>query len=171
MPLTPPKHPGGRPPIYSSAADLKIAVDKYFTETKTPVYDKTGEIVDYKEGPYTLSGLGRAIGASRITLLRYEAKDEDMNAVIADARARVEEYAEGRLYDRDGSNGAKFALENNHEGWKAASQTAPSALLTADDALRLIGGIVGLLNQVQHATIKDVTPSAIAIDSGCAPSE
>ena len=29
----------------------------------------------------------------------------------------MEEYAEQRLYDRDGSNGAQFSLRNNFSGW------------------------------------------------------
>ena len=32
---------------------------------------------------------------------------------ITRAKARVEQYAEERLFDRDGSNGAQFSLRNN----------------------------------------------------------
>ena len=34
----------------------------------------------------------------------------------------VEQYAEMRLFDRDGANGAKFSLANNFKGW-AEKQT------------------------------------------------
>ncbi len=34
------------------------------------------------------------------------------------AKARVEMYAEERLFDKDGANGAKFSLANNFSGWK-----------------------------------------------------
>jgi predicted ATPase len=37
---------------------------------------------------------------------------------ITRAKATVEQYAEERLYDKDGANGAKFSLANNFEGWK-----------------------------------------------------
>ncbi len=33
-------------------------------------------------------------------------------------KSRCEEYAERRLYDRDGVNGAKFSLANNFKGWR-----------------------------------------------------
>ena len=38
---------------------------------------------------------------------------------ITRAKARVEQYAEERLFDRDGSNGAQFSLRNNFKGWDA----------------------------------------------------
>jgi hypothetical protein len=34
----------------------------------------------------------------------------------------VEQYAEERLFDKDGANGAKFSLANNFEGWKEKQQ-------------------------------------------------
>jgi hypothetical protein len=37
---------------------------------------------------------------------------------ITRAKARVEEYTEQRLFDRDGVNGAKFSLINNFKGWR-----------------------------------------------------
>ena len=33
------------------------------------------------------------------------------------AKTKIEEYAERRLFDRDGCNGAKFSLANNFRGW------------------------------------------------------
>ena len=38
------------------------------------------------------------------------------------AKAVVEQYAEERLFDKDGANGAKFSLANNFEGWKEKQQ-------------------------------------------------
>ena len=37
---------------------------------------------------------------------------------ITRAKSRVEEYAEMRLFDKDGANGAKFSLANNFKQWK-----------------------------------------------------
>ena len=34
----------------------------------------------------------------------------------------VECYAEERLFDKDGANGAKFSLANNFEGWREKQQ-------------------------------------------------
>jgi hypothetical protein len=42
----------------------------------------------------------------------------DMSANSRRAKAYVERYAEERLFDKDGANGAKFSLANNFEGWK-----------------------------------------------------
>lgn len=36
---------------------------------------------------------------------------------ITRAKTQIEEYAESRLFDRDGSNGAQFSLRNNFKGW------------------------------------------------------
>jgi len=135
---------------YRTIEDLQIAIDEYFEDTKTPYFDKNGSVAGYNPGPYTMAGLACALGVNRITLLRYEGHNEDYCNALTHARARVEAYAEGRLYDRDGSNGAKFALSNNHEGWSEAKQGAPSSALTGDDALKLIGGIVKLLETMQQ---------------------
>ena len=35
----------------------------------------------------------------------------------------VEAYAEERLFDKDGSNGARFSLINNFRGWTEKPQT------------------------------------------------
>ena len=37
---------------------------------------------------------------------------------ITRARARVEQFAEECLFDKNTANGAKFSLANNFEGWK-----------------------------------------------------
>ena len=41
---------------------------------------------------------------------------------ITRAKTRIEQYAEERLFDKDGANGAKFSLANNFEGWKEKQQ-------------------------------------------------
>ena len=42
--------------------------------------------------------------------------DPEYGAIIDDAKLRIQEYAEKRLYDRDGSSGARFVLEAGF-GW------------------------------------------------------
>ncbi len=49
-------------------------------------------------------------------MLNYQAKPEFVDTVTR-AKSRVE-YAETRLFDKDGANGAKFSLANNFEGWR-----------------------------------------------------
>ena len=70
----------------------------------------------------TITGLALALGFnSRQTLLNYQGKEEFMDT-IKRAKAIVERYAEERLYDKDGANGAKFSLANNFEGWREKQQ-------------------------------------------------
>ena len=86
----------GRPPIYKTAAALKEAVDKYF---------------ETEEGPPTISGLSYYLGyESRLTFTRQLDRGPDFAEVVQYARLRCEEYAERRLYDRDGFRGAAFIL-------------------------------------------------------------
>jgi hypothetical protein len=79
-----------------------------------------------QQRPYTTSGLARAVGVARNTLLNYENPEHYTNEVpdevrqelmstISDAKRRVEEYAESQLFEGN-ANGAKFNLTNNH-GW------------------------------------------------------
>lgn len=121
----------GRPPMYNTAEEMQEKIDAYFEDCKgrilyddegMPFRDKYGMpiIVDVK--PLTITGLALALGfASRQALLNYQAKEE-FHDTITRAKARVEQYAEERLYDKDGANGAKFSLANNFEGWREKQQ-------------------------------------------------
>ncbi len=76
---------------------------------------------------------------SRQALLNYQTRDKCFNDTITRAKSRVEEYAESRLYDKDGANGAKFSLANNFKGWKEkpdgaeVSQTTSIKIRLTDD--------------------------------------
>jgi predicted ATPase len=58
---------------------------------------------------------------SRQALLNYQGKEEFHDTIVR-AKARVERYAEERLYDNNGANGAKFSLANNFKGWSEKQQ-------------------------------------------------
>lgn len=117
----------GRPPDYTSAEEMQEKIDAYFDECKgemlydedgEPKTDKYGNIIVVGSKPFTITGLALALGFnSRQTLLNYQGKPEFMDTIMR-AKARVECYAEERLFDKDGANGAKFSLANNFEGWK-----------------------------------------------------
>lgn len=117
----------GRPPMYKNKEEMQEKIDSYFKECEgTVLRDANNEILMDKFGrpiiidakPPTITGLALALGfASRQALLNYQEKDE-FNDTITRAKSRVEQYAEERLFDRDGANGAKFSLANNFEGWK-----------------------------------------------------
>lgn len=117
----------GRPPFYQTKEEMQEKIDAYFEACKgryledadgQPIRDKYGYPVIIDARPLTITGLALALGFnSRQALLNYQAKDE-FNDTIMRAKAKVECYAEERLFDKDGANGAKFSLANNFDGWK-----------------------------------------------------
>jgi hypothetical protein len=121
----------GAPPFYETPEEMQIAIDKYFEDCAgkilvdrngDPVLDKYGQPIMYDVKPLTITGLALALGFnSRQALLNYQAKKE-FNDTVTRAKAVVERYAEERLFDKDGANGAKFSLANNFEGWKEKQQ-------------------------------------------------
>ena len=54
--------------------------------------------------------------------MNYQGKKEFMDTITR-AKSMVEAYAEERLFDRDGSNGARFSLVNNFKGWSDRPKT------------------------------------------------
>lgn len=121
------KNKGGRPPTYKTPEEMQEKIDAYFKECEGEarldengdvVYNKYGKPVVLGRRPLTITGLALALGfTSRQALLNYQAKPEFVDTITR-AKARVEQYAEERLYDKDGANGAKFSLANNFEGWR-----------------------------------------------------
>lgn len=128
--------PAGRPPKFSdkNVAEAQEIIDQFFEDCKgkpimikdpeageeIPYLDKYGQPVLIGVKPPTVTGLCLALGFySRDALLNYQHDDAE-NPLLADtitrAKMRCQEYAETRLYDKDGANGAKFSLSNNF-GW------------------------------------------------------
>lgn len=141
----------GCKPKYKSAAKLSAAVDAYFKDCEGhPLTDKNGDTVYKLNGdpvivgvhPPTVTGLALWLGfKTRQSLLDYQARSEAFNDIITIAKSRCEEYAESRLYDRDGVNGAKFSLTNNFKGWSdKPSDDNSDALAKLDEVLAKIGG-------------------------------
>ena len=122
---------GGRPPMYKTKEEIQEKIDAYFKDCEgeilrdaegNPVVDKYGYAVKVGVRPLTITGLALALGFnSRQALLNYQAKEEFHDTILR-AKAKVEQYAEERLYDKDGANGAKFSLANNFEGWREKQQ-------------------------------------------------
>lgn len=116
----------GRPYIIKSVEELQEKIDKYFEECEgtlyvdsngVPILTKWGQEIRIGRKPPTITGLALAVGLnSRQALLNYQGRAE-FNDTITRAKARVEEYTESRLFDKDGSNGAQFSLRNNFKGW------------------------------------------------------
>lgn len=121
----------GRPPKYKTKEELQQKIDAYFEGCKgeilkgadgKPMVDKYGVPIVVGARPLTITGLALSLGfTSRQALLNYQGKPEFVDTVTR-AKAIVEQYAEERLYDKDGANGAKFSLANNFDGWKEKQQ-------------------------------------------------
>lgn len=122
---------GGKPPKYKSKEEIQEKIEQYFEDCKgeplrdadgNPMLDKWQNPIMVGQKPPTITGLALALGfASRQALLNYQGKKE-FNDTIMRAKSRVEEYAESRLFDRDGSNGAQFSLRNNFKGWNETEE-------------------------------------------------
>lgn len=128
--------------MYKSKEEIQEKIDKYFEECEGKVLeDKDGNPVLNKWGypvitgvrPPTVTGLALALGFStRQSLLNYQAQDEFLDTITR-AKSRVEQYAEERLFDRDGSHGAQFSLRNNFKGWKSKDIEETEDTSTVDD--------------------------------------
>lgn len=134
--------PAGRPPAYKNVEEMQDIIDKFFKDCEGYIYkdddgktvfDKWGSPVIIGAKPPTVTGLALALGFnSRTTLLNYQGKEEFVNTITR-AKARCEAYAESRLFDKDGSNGAKFSLANNFKSWKEKQDVSLSATVKIVD--------------------------------------
>lgn len=144
----------GRPPKFSDAEELREKIEEYFGEycKGTPALDVNGNEAADKYGRTiyenwhrpTVTGLARYLGfKSRQALINYQGRKEFCD-IITEAKMRIEEYAEERLYDRDGFNGARFNLINNFRGWsdKASSEDCDEAVIEKQE---------NMLNAVKEA--------------------
>lgn len=132
----------GRPPMYKSKEEIQEKIDKYFEECEgkvledkdgNPILNKYGGVIIMGSKPPTVTGLALALGFStRQSLLNYQAQDEFLDTITR-AKSRVEQYAEERLFDRDGSHGAQFSLRNNFKGWKSKDIEETEDVSTVDD--------------------------------------
>lgn len=120
----------GRPPTFKTPEEMQVKIDQYFEEIEGhPLLDNDGKVMQDKWGypvyvdrhPPTITGLALALGFNtRKSLLDYCGKPAFVNT-IARAKARVERYAEERLYDREGQRGAEFSLKYNFR-WDAPKE-------------------------------------------------
>lgn len=126
---------GGAPRKWKSVKAMQEAIDVYFEACKgepiigedgLPVCDKHGQPFIINRKPPTVTGLALSLGfTGRQALIDYQGRPEFADTVTR-AKSRCEEYAESRLYDKDGANGAKFSLGCNF-GWRATEEKAETA--------------------------------------------
>lgn len=142
---------GGRPPKYKNKEEIEEKIEQYFKDCEGhPLTDKDGKQIYNKYGypvivdrkPLTVTGLALALGfTTRQALLNYQGKKEFVDTITR-AKSRVEQYAEERLFDKDGSSGAQFSLRNNFKGWNEEQKENQDALEKLDDVLKKIGGVI-----------------------------
>jgi hypothetical protein len=122
----------GRHIKYSDIEALKLALDQYFSDC------------DKSNTPYTITGLALALGTTRQSLWDYQHETQDetyqsgvWQEIIEDAKTKVENYAEKKLFNEKGSPaGAIFALKGH--GWKDthdvnANQTITTRIVNYKD--------------------------------------
>lgn len=132
----------GKEGAFSSPEKLQEMVDEYFASCNGPVMDKWGNLIRDKQGelvimqnrPYTVSGLALHLGLPTASFCAYCAgvfdeitedicEDRLLSNILNKARQRINEYAETRLYDREGQFGAKFVLDRAF-GWVGSKEMA-----------------------------------------------
>ncbi len=138
-------------PENGGVEEMQKRIDAYFDECDgtlltdpngQPILTKWGQQIYIGKKPYTITGLALAIGfKSRQALLNYQGRAE-FNDAITRAKSRVEAYAEGRLYDKDGSSGAQFNLKNNFQNWDGGQKDNLEALERLDEVLAKLGGVI-----------------------------
>jgi len=131
----------GAPFKFTDVQTLEIAIQAYFDSCDPHVQRRVVDAGINQQGetiwaeravmtaprPYTMTGLARALGVDRTTLLNYQDPEHYSDEIpegirqgiigsLRIARARCEEYAEGNLFSQY-ANGAKFGLINNYKGW------------------------------------------------------
>lgn len=148
----------GRPPKYKSKEEIEEKIEEYFKECEgeilkddegKPIFNKFGSPVVINQRPPTVTGLALALGFStRLSLLNYQGKKEFMNTITR-AKARVEAYAEERLFDRDGSSGAQFSLRNNFKG---CQQNNVRQINLFQNCHHIVNFLSFLFFKIQHVT-------------------
>ena len=84
--------------------------------------------------PITVTGLCLALGFSQRKSLIDYAKDKRFKDVIGRAKLRCMQYAEERLYDKEGHNGAKFNLTYNFGYAQEKEETEENCGITDENA-------------------------------------
>ena len=120
---------------FKSPEQLQHRINAYFDSCRGMVLTKNGLPVLNPDGsplirivqPLTVSGLARHLGVTTRALMDYKYQviqqgiPDEYLPILSEARQRIEEYAEGRLYDMDGSRGAQFSLSAAF-GWETPKE-------------------------------------------------
>lgn len=126
---------------YKTAEEMQEKIDEYFAdceghiavdEAGDPLLDKRGNPIVLGAHPPTVTGLALFLGLkSRQALLNYQGRKQ-FNDAVTRAKSRIEAYTEGRLFDKDGFQGARFSLERNFKGWREEDEATADVLSKLD---------------------------------------
>ena len=156
-------------PTYSNPEVLREKIEAYFTACEgeillnadgNPVINRYGEPVIVNATPPTISGLARALGfQSRKDLFAYRSKHgRKYTDQIRDARMRIEEYNEKRLFDREGARGAEFNLRTQF-GWVAEDFKKRTEAIASSSGITIINDIPRTAEKKEQPTQKDKADS------------
>lgn len=140
----------GRKRAYETPEQLKEACDAYFKSRECFIFNKFGKpMVDPTTGellkgtqPLTLSGLGLFLGVGTNSLRRYKAIAEsgtvpyEFANVVTEALQKIEDYAENRIYDKDGQRGAQFILQSGFN-WNTSKERRENEKLSVEKKVAL----------------------------------
>ena len=113
--------------LFEQAEEVRALCESYLDSCWTPrvykgraVMGIDGKIIKEQTSPYTVSGLARYLGMSTEIFHKYcsgvmddwEDENESISDVLNYYKQAIEVYAEERLYDKEGYNGAKFVLDH-----------------------------------------------------------
>ena len=129
----------GRPPKYKSKEEIEEKIEQYFKDCEgrpltddegNQIYNKWGYPVIVDKRPPTVTGLALALGfTNRLSLLRYQGKKEFCDTITR-AKARVEQYAEERLFDKDGTNSVCGTISRGGTQIRRKKKQIPAASLS-----------------------------------------
>ena len=145
--------PIGRPRKYQDVTEWRQEIDAYFAGR------------DAINKPYTMHGLARALGISRMTLLRYEDYDDvpAFGDAVKSARERVAEWTEDRLHTKGyHPAGAIFSLKNNF-GWQDVQhvvEDSRSMIIGVQATPEQLRGMLPTIQIAQMANVNGVLPQA-----------
>lgn len=116
--------------MYTSAEQMQSIIEDYFVSV-TWENPETGQ----RHCRPTMAGLARVLGMDRRSLVNYSHKEEFF-PTIKEARVKVEEALEDRLFDPS-PTGVIFNLKNNF-GWKDVQDRNISGELSINKVERAV---------------------------------
>lgn len=109
----------GKPKKFATPEELQENIEAYFSkcdENYEEVIEAVGVIKILRPIPYTVEGLGIALGVDRHTLLDYEKEKgyEDYYHIVKEAKRKIfNNWVTGAIMGKHNANFTKFVMINN----------------------------------------------------------